>query len=220
TSVARHLHFSIRRRREARCAQRSGAKRPQARRAREGMYTLGINAAYHDTSARLVEDGNVIAAAEEERFTRIKHGKRPVPFSAWELPYHAIDRCLEHAGNEPADVDHIGYAYDPYLLLETTGATITLPLEPSRGAPLGQAPWEPLFLSYVLNAERQLVDGVPHRLRALPRREVAPALALALRRASPEPRSERVPRVALRRVRGDDPRRARRARVDELRTLR
>lgn len=130
------------------------------------MYTLGINAAYHDTSACLVEDGNVIAAAEEERFTRIKHGKRPVPFSAWELPYHAIDWCLEHAGIELADVDHIGYAYDPYLLLETTGATITLPLEPSRGAPLGQAPWEPLFLSYVLNAERQLVDGVPHRLRA------------------------------------------------------
>src|SRR5690606_37450576 len=60
----------------------------------------------------------------------------------------------------------IGYAYDPYLLLETTGATITLPLEPSRGAPPGQAPWEPLFLSYLVNAERQLVDGAPHRLRA------------------------------------------------------
>src|SRR5690606_36254017 len=56
--------------------------------------------------------------------------------------------------------------YDPYLLLETGGATITLPLEPSAEARSGLAPWEPLFLSYVLNAERQLVDGVPHRLRA------------------------------------------------------
>ena len=55
------------------------------------MYTLGINAAYHDSAACLVRDGDVVAAAEEERFTRIKHGKRPVPFTAWELPYHAID---------------------------------------------------------------------------------------------------------------------------------
>ena len=54
------------------------------------MYTLGINAAFHDSSACLVRDGHVVAAAEEERFSRIKHGKRPVPFSAWELPYAAI----------------------------------------------------------------------------------------------------------------------------------
>ncbi|HEX6995953.1 MAG TPA: carbamoyltransferase C-terminal domain-containing protein [Gammaproteobacteria bacterium] len=130
------------------------------------MYSLGINAAYHDTSACLVHDGRVIAAAEDERFTRIKHGKRPVPFSAWELPYHAIDYCLAEAGIELADVDHVAYAYDPYLLLETRGATITLPLEPSAGARPGLAPWEPLFLAYLVNAERQLVDGVPHRLRA------------------------------------------------------
>jgi carbamoyltransferase len=130
------------------------------------MYTLGINAAYHDTSACLVQDGRVIAAVEDERFTRIKHGKRPVPFSAWELPYHAIDYCLAAAGIELADVDHIAYAYDPYLLLDARGPTITLPLEPSAGARPGLAPWEPLFLAYVVNAERQLVDGAPHHLRA------------------------------------------------------
>ncbi len=45
------------------------------------MYTLGINAVYHDSAACLVKDGRVIAAAEEERFTRKKHGKRPIPFS-------------------------------------------------------------------------------------------------------------------------------------------
>ena len=71
------------------------------------MYTLGINAAYHDTSACLVRDGEVIAAAEDERFTHIKHGKRPVPFTAWELPYHAIDYCLKEAGITLADIDHI-----------------------------------------------------------------------------------------------------------------
>ena len=130
------------------------------------MYTLGINAAYHDSAACLVCDGDVVAAAEEERFTRIKHGKRPVPFSAWELPYHAIDYCLAAAGIELDDLDDVAYSYDPYLLLERRGATVTLPLEPSAGARPGLNPWEPLFLSYIVNAERQLIDGVPHRLRA------------------------------------------------------
>ena len=54
------------------------------------MITLGINAAFHDSAAALVIDGECVAAAEEERFSRIKHGKRPVPFSAWELPFGAI----------------------------------------------------------------------------------------------------------------------------------
>jgi carbamoyltransferase len=47
------------------------------------MYTLGINAAFHDSSACLIQDGRLQAAAEEERFTRVKHEKRPIPFSSW-----------------------------------------------------------------------------------------------------------------------------------------
>src|SRR5689334_17704347 len=62
------------------------------------MITLGINAAFHDCSACLVENGVVRAAAEEERFTRVKHGKRPVPFTVWQLPFHAIAYCLSEAG--------------------------------------------------------------------------------------------------------------------------
>ncbi|MGV3558384.1 carbamoyltransferase N-terminal domain-containing protein [Larkinella arboricola] len=54
------------------------------------MYTLGINAAFHDPAAVLVKDGVVLAAAEEERFTHIKHSKRPIPFSTYELPYNAL----------------------------------------------------------------------------------------------------------------------------------
>ncbi len=77
------------------------------------MYTLGINAAYHDPAACLVRDGVVLAAAEEERFTHVKHGKRPVPFSTWELPFHAIDYCLREAGIDLVDVDHVAYSYDP-----------------------------------------------------------------------------------------------------------
>jgi carbamoyltransferase len=129
------------------------------------VYTLGINAAYHDSAACLVQDGDVVAAAEEERFTRIKHGKRPVPFTAWELPYHAIDYCLAAAGIELAALDHVAYSFDPYLLTRRD-ATLTLPLEPSADERGGLAPWEPLFVSYIVNAERQLIDGAPHRLGA------------------------------------------------------
>lgn len=132
------------------------------------MYTLGINAAYHDCSACLVRDGVVIAAAEEERFTRIKHGKRPVPFSTWQLPFHAIDYCLKEAGIVLADVDHVAYSYDPTLLLGkyANDATITLPLQPSA-QPKGDwlSPWDPLFLSSIVNAPRQLASGAPHHIR-------------------------------------------------------
>ncbi|MBD9735010.1 carbamoyltransferase, partial [Streptomyces sp. H28] len=62
------------------------------------MRILGINALFHDPAAALVVDGQVVAAAEEERFSRRKHGKRPVPFSAWELPELAARWCLERAG--------------------------------------------------------------------------------------------------------------------------
>ena len=77
------------------------------------MITLGINAAFHDSAAALVRDGVVVSAAEEERFTRIKHGKRPLPFSAWELPFHAIDYCLREAGVALRDVVHIAFSFGP-----------------------------------------------------------------------------------------------------------
>jgi carbamoyltransferase len=57
------------------------------------MRVLGINAVFHDPAAALVIDGETVAAAEEERFSRRKHGKRPVPFSAWELPEQAAGAC-------------------------------------------------------------------------------------------------------------------------------
>lgn len=133
------------------------------------MITLGINAAYHDSAASLVVDGMVVAAAEEERFTGIKHGKRPIPFSAYELPFHAIDYCLREGGISIADVDHVAYSFDPSLLLNGRRgqAEITLPLEPSaERAPDGwESVWDPLFVSLVVNAPRQLEGGVPLHLR-------------------------------------------------------
>jgi len=76
---------------------------------------LGINAVFHDPSAALVRDGEVVAAAEEERFSRRKHGKECVPFSAWELPVRAARWCLDHAGVSPRDLDAVAYSYEPAL---------------------------------------------------------------------------------------------------------
>lgn len=150
------------------------------------MYTLGINAVFHDSSACIVKDGVLLAAAEEERFTHIKHGKRPVPFTTYELPFHAIDYCLKVAGIHLNDVDHIAYSFDPYILTGgafETSQQITMPLQPGLQRELTGVvslptstevmeetekwsnPWDPLFLSYIINAPRQLIDGWPHHLQ-------------------------------------------------------
>lgn len=134
------------------------------------MYVLGINAVFHDSAACIIKDGVLLAATEEERFTHIKHGKRPVPFSTWELPFHAIDYCLKVAGIHLKDVDHVAYSFDPYLLLgdKYSGRTsIQIPLEPGDNElpEQWQNPWDPLFLSSIVNAPRQLVDGYPHHLQ-------------------------------------------------------
>jgi carbamoyltransferase len=137
------------------------------------MITLGINAAFHDSAAAIVVDGITIAAAEEERFSRIKHGKRPVPFSAWELPFNAIDFCLAQAGVTLADVDHIAYSFDPREFLgdrasldEAMNTSITLPLHPShKPGDEWENPWDPLFAAFIVNAPGQLADGAPHHLQ-------------------------------------------------------
>lgn len=138
------------------------------------MITLGINAAFHDSSAALVVDGKVVAASEEERFTRIKHAKRPVPFSAWELPFHAIDDCLRQAGLTLHDVHHVAYSFDPDEFLGNRVAagqqTLNLPLRPGAAAGTDgeadwESPWDPLFAAYVAHAPGFLAEAAPHHLR-------------------------------------------------------
>ena len=76
---------------------------------------LGISAFYHDSAAALVVDGKIVAAAQEERFTRKKHDYR--------FPIQAIDYCLDEAGLKPSDLDWVGFYDKPLLkfdrLLET-----------------------------------------------------------------------------------------------------
>ncbi|MFI7442546.1 carbamoyltransferase [Nonomuraea indica] len=108
------------------------------------MRFLGINAIFHDPAAALVADGQVVAAAEEERFSRRKHGKRPLPFSAWELPEQAAAWCLRQAGLDPEDIDAVAYSYDPALV---------------RQRPDGD--WEDLRTTYAVRAPLFLATALP-----------------------------------------------------------
>ncbi len=74
------------------------------------MYILGISAYYHDSAACLVRDGEIIAAAQEERFTRIKHDHS--------FPTNAIRYCLKEAGISGADLDHVSFYDKPFLKFE------------------------------------------------------------------------------------------------------
>jgi len=65
------------------------------------VHILGISAFYHDSAAALVRDGEIVAAAQEERFSRKKHDAR--------FPRNAIDYCLEAAGIDLAGVDHVAF---------------------------------------------------------------------------------------------------------------
>jgi carbamoyltransferase len=74
------------------------------------MRILGISAFYHDSAAALVEDGRVVAAAQEERFTRKKHDAS--------FPSNAISFCLEVAGASLTDIDHTAFYDKPFLKFE------------------------------------------------------------------------------------------------------
>jgi carbamoyltransferase len=83
------------------------------------MYILGISSFYHDSAACLISEGEVIAAAQEERFTRIKHD--------WRFPLNAVSYCLQEAGVTINDIGLIAFYEKPFLkferVLETFVAT-------------------------------------------------------------------------------------------------
>ena len=123
---------------------------------------LGVNGVFHDIAAALVVDGVTVAAAEEERFSRRKHGKVPVPFSTWELPELAARWCLDEAGLTAADLDAVGYSYDP-ALARPTGEDITADdWEGLRTLFVRRAP---LFLRTALpGLDPAIVRFVPHHV--------------------------------------------------------
>jgi len=124
---------------------------------------LGLSAFYHDSAAALVEDGRIVAAAQEERFSRKKHDA--------DFPREAIEYCLDQAGTELADVDYVAFYDKPFLkferLLETYLAFAPRGFQSFRMAiPL----WlrEKLFLKQLLRNElRELAPNVEWEGRLL-----------------------------------------------------
>ncbi len=115
---------------------------------------LGISAFYHDSAAALVVDGEIVAAAQEERFTRRKHDPG--------FPSQAVDFCLKQGGLDPAGIDHVVFYEKPLLkferLLETYLAT----------APLGCRSFlkaMPLWLHEKLHLPREMGRGLHGRYR-------------------------------------------------------
>ncbi|MEE9270355.1 MAG: carbamoyltransferase [Candidatus Krumholzibacteria bacterium] len=74
------------------------------------MYILGISCYYHDAAACLLQDGRVVAAAQEERFTRKRHDQ--------EFPLNAIKYCLSQAGITANDLDYVGFYDKPFIKFE------------------------------------------------------------------------------------------------------
>src|SRR5437764_1394177 len=118
------------------------------------MRILGISAFYHDSAAVLVEDGEIVAAAQEERFSRKKHDPG--------FPHQAISFCLDRARRSLADVDYVAFYDKPFVkferLLETYLAFAPKGFRSFRRAlPL----WirEKLFQKSMLRRELKAWDG-------------------------------------------------------------
>ena len=127
------------------------------------MRILGISAYYHDSAAALLVDGRIVAAAQEERFTRKKHDA--------DFPYNAIRSCLEMGAVTPAELDHVAFYDKPFLkferLLETYLAFAPRGFESFRTA-LPVWVKDKLFQrSNILKALRSLDRGVDWEAKLL-----------------------------------------------------
>lgn len=106
---------------------------------------LGISALYHDSAAALLIDGAIVAAAQEERFSREKHDAG--------MPTHAVRYCLEAAGLAPADLDYVGFYEKPLRTFERLLETY-LAYAPRGFASFREA--MPLWLNQKLHVRREL----------------------------------------------------------------
>lgn len=86
------------------------------------MNIPGISCYFHDAAAALLRDGRLIAAAEEERFTRKKHD--------YEFPQHAIDFCFRAGGIQGSDLDYVVFFEKPFIKFD--GTLLIRPGSPAR----------------------------------------------------------------------------------------
>src|SRR5450755_1241315 len=114
---------------------------------------LGVSAFYHDSAACLVRDGVIVAAAQEERFTRKKHDAS--------FPHHAITYCLQAAGARLSEIDHIAFYDKPFLKFERLLETyIALAPKGFRSFQMAIPLWlkEKLFQKSLLSKKLQALD--------------------------------------------------------------
>ena len=111
------------------------------------MNILGINAYHGDASAALLVDGQLVAAVEEERFTRVKHDTS--------FPHQAIRYCLDEAGLRPEDIDHFALSRNPKANL---GKRVVHALKDRAGRQV--ATRRVGNLRKILNAKETLADGL------------------------------------------------------------
>ena len=118
------------------------------------MNILGISAFYHDSAACLVQDGTIVAAAQEERFTRKKHDAG--------FPRHAVDYCLAEGGIDASGLDLVAFYDKPLLkfdrLLETYVAHAPAGFRSFRAA-------MPLWLGQKLHVPREIDRGLRGQYR-------------------------------------------------------
>lgn len=119
------------------------------------MTIIGISALYHDSSAVLVVDGKIVAAAQEERFTRKKHDST--------FPVKAIEYCLQEAGITHEGIDYVAFYEKPYLKFERLLETY-LAYAPSGFASFRQA--IPAWLREKLHTRRVIKKGLGKDLTA------------------------------------------------------
>ena len=113
---------------------------------------LGLSAFYHDSAAALIIDGEIVAAAQEERFTRIKHD--------FAFPQNAVDYCLAEAGITPEQLDYVGFYDKPVTKFERLLETY-LAFVPAGYRSFRQA--MPLWLKQKLHLPRELSRGLGGR---------------------------------------------------------
>lgn len=123
------------------------------------MFVLGINSAYHEPAAALLDDGRLVSAAEEERFNRVRHGKRASVDNADDLPWKAIAFCLEQASIQFSDVDFIAYSFDPWARRQRACLDAS---DDGRSEGFGTEAGEEEFLRSNLRARECLLSRMPH----------------------------------------------------------
>lgn len=118
------------------------------------MRVLGISAFYHDSAAALIEDGRIVAAAQEERFSRTKHDSR--------FPTHAIRYCLAERGISLTDIDRVVFYEKPFLKFERLVETyLTFAPRGFKSFRMAIPLWlrEKLFLKDLLTKELGKIDA-------------------------------------------------------------